>query len=197
MINLDIKKYNEADKTDYGFIKEPDNYHARLIMTQLTMQDKYIEEGKEPARQLNLVFDVLDDEGKSYHIKTEPMNIPRYVGGSSGKKSNLEKFFEKVVDFDKTSLTEFLYEDGHLKDLYFKVSVEVDDQTEKGKGVYNRVSGLVKLEEPTGQKVTELRDYDFVNKYGREILQGDINPAYKPKEETTEEESDFFKGFKG
>ena len=182
---INFEKYNNAnDNGDFAVVKEEGSYHARLMMVRLSKQDKYIEEGKEPKDQISFLFDVINENGQSCHIATRPTGI------TFTDRSNLPKILNKLGQpTNGKELQELLYtKDKKLKDIYCKVYVDVQ---EKENGIFNNVTKNIAVEEPTDQPVSKIVEWDY-KVFGKEIVAGDINPAYK----TDDEEDDFIKKVK-
>jgi hypothetical protein len=186
MINFE-KYYNANDNGDFAVINEEGSYHARLMMVRISKQDKYIEEGKEPRDQISFLFDVLNEKGLSCHVATRPTSI------TFTDRSNLPKILNKLGQPTcGKELQELLYtKDGELKDIYCKVYVDVQ---EKENGIFNNVTKIISVEEPTDQPVSKIVDWDL-KVFGKDIEAGDVNPAYKAAS-NTDEEDDFIEKVK-
>ena len=182
---INFEKYNNANNNgDFAMVNEEGSYHARLMMVRLSKQDKYIEEGKEPKDMISFLFDVINENGQSCHIATRPTGI------TFTDRSNLPKILNKLGQpSNGKELQELLYtKDNKLKDIYCKVYVDVQ---EKENGIFNNVTKIIAVEEPTDQPVSKIVDWDY-KVFGKEIEMGDINPAYK----TDDEDDDFIKKVK-
>lgn len=177
---INFEKYNNVnDNGDFAVVKEEGSYHARLMMVRLSKQDKFIEEGKEPKDQISFLFDVINENGQSCHIATRPTGI------TFTDRSNLPKILNKLGQpTNGKELQELLYnKDKTLKDIYCKVYVDVQ---EKENGIFNNVTKIIAVEEPTDQPVSNIVEWDY-KVFGKDIIMGDINPAYKPSDEADDD----------
>ena len=183
-MNINFDKYtNSNNNGDFAVIEETGTYHARLVMVRMNKMDpKFLKDDEEPRDQISFLFDVLNNQGLSCHVATKPCTI------TFTDRSKLPGILGKLGQpTSGKELKELLYtKDGKLKDIYCKVTVEATERP-AGDGYYNRVMKITAVEEPTGQPVSKLDDWDFKT-FGKEVELYDVNPAYETKSDNDEDD---------
>ena len=160
---------NSAAGNDFANISEDGMYLGRLAGQIMLKQSKeYTKEGEEPKELVSFVFDLINDNGESVHVRTKPSSF------SFGEKANLpglwnvknaKELQDLIVDMEKDC----------LKDVYVRCIVVVDH---KENGDFPRVTKVSKIMPATDQTATALTKWDL-KPYGQEPTDVFLTPDYE------------------
>lgn len=176
--------YSENNNEAFATIEKPGVYHGRLIGIRISEQDpKFVEEGKEPKKQVSFLWDVLNKEKLSCHTATKPCTI------SFTDRSKLPIIFENVSKLTKLDdYLKLLYNGSAVKDIYASLLIKV---TEKDGKFFSEVEKVVEFEDTTAQKTSTVTEWDK-KVYGKECIDIDFNPKYLG-DEVADDDDDLFK----
>lgn len=160
---------NSTASNDFANISEDGMYLGRLAGQIMLKQSKeFTKEGEEPKELVTFIFDLINDNGESVHVRTKPSSF------SFGEKAKLpglwnvksaKELQELIVDTDKDC----------LKDVFVKCMVEVDH---KENGDFPRVTKVSKIMATTDQTATALNKWDL-KPYGQEPTDVFLTPDYE------------------